>query len=418
MDKTRRYDRQLRLWKAHGQARLEAAHICLLNGTATGSETLKNLVLPVSDYSLIIATQCSSEMLIRLAANCQEVGVPLVVCETAGFIGYLRIQIQEHTIIESYSGPNEDLRLDRPFPTLTEFVQKFDLNDPDSMAHGQIPYIVILLQYYQAWQRNNPEAPSMTLKEKKVIREAITRAMRHPDEENFEEAAKNVLWALNTTQSPDFWVLARAMRDFVQQEGDGMLPLSGHVSDMKTDTANFVAIQSLYYEKAESDCRAVHRHVHQILTSLGRPVDSIPRDAVQLLCKDAARLRVQSGSPYRPDLVRSLQATVPLELSNDLLWYIAFALVHQDDSHPNLALIPENLLTKSDARKLHDSPDLLLSRYDYVKRHWDLELHNIAAILGGMAAQEIVKLITHQYIPLNNTCLVNGIDTTSATFKF
>ncbi|RKP37520.1 hypothetical protein BJ085DRAFT_19827 [Dimargaris cristalligena] len=333
MDKTRRYDRQLRLWKAHGQARLEAAHICLLNGTATGSETLKNLVLPgigaftivdhrlvaetdtgcnffvtksdigqprgkaivehlkglneevsgrwvnqnpetildkdssfsVSDYSLIIATQCSSEMLIRLAANCQEVGVPLVVCETAGFIGYLRIQIQEHTIIESYSGPNEDLRLDRPFPTLTEFVQKFDLNDPDSMAHGQIPYIVILLQYYQAWQRNNPEAPSMTLKEKKVIREAITRAMRHPDEENFEEAAKNVLWALNTTQipppvreilenprcdqltenSPDFWVLARAMRDFVQQEGDGMLPLSGHVSDMKTDTANFVAIQSL-----------------------------------------------------------------------------------------------------------------------------------------------------------------------------
>lgn len=44
--KTQKYDRQLRLWKAHGQAALESAHICLVNGNATGAEILKNLVLP------------------------------------------------------------------------------------------------------------------------------------------------------------------------------------------------------------------------------------------------------------------------------------------------------------------------------------------------------------------------------------
>ena len=42
---SRKYDRQLRVWGAHGQAALEGANVCLLHGGATGCETLKNLVL-------------------------------------------------------------------------------------------------------------------------------------------------------------------------------------------------------------------------------------------------------------------------------------------------------------------------------------------------------------------------------------
>jgi amyloid beta precursor protein binding protein 1 len=43
-----RYDRQLRLWAASGQAALEEAHILLINSGpgVVGVETLKNLVLP------------------------------------------------------------------------------------------------------------------------------------------------------------------------------------------------------------------------------------------------------------------------------------------------------------------------------------------------------------------------------------
>lgn len=43
--KSKRYDRQLRIWGAHGQQRLESCRILLLNCGPTGSETLKNLVL-------------------------------------------------------------------------------------------------------------------------------------------------------------------------------------------------------------------------------------------------------------------------------------------------------------------------------------------------------------------------------------
>ena len=35
-----------RLWGEHGQELLERGHVALLNATATGTETLKNLVLP------------------------------------------------------------------------------------------------------------------------------------------------------------------------------------------------------------------------------------------------------------------------------------------------------------------------------------------------------------------------------------
>lgn len=46
--KERKYDRQLRLWAASGQAALEDAHVLLVNAGAgvVGIEALKNLVLP------------------------------------------------------------------------------------------------------------------------------------------------------------------------------------------------------------------------------------------------------------------------------------------------------------------------------------------------------------------------------------
>lgn len=58
-DKEKKYDRQLRLWAASGQAALESANMLLLNtGAGTvGVETLKNLVLP---GMLILEISCQS----------------------------------------------------------------------------------------------------------------------------------------------------------------------------------------------------------------------------------------------------------------------------------------------------------------------------------------------------------------------
>jgi NEDD8-activating enzyme E1 regulatory subunit len=48
-EKEKKYDRQLRLWAASGQAALESANILFINmlgSGVVGIETLKNLVLP------------------------------------------------------------------------------------------------------------------------------------------------------------------------------------------------------------------------------------------------------------------------------------------------------------------------------------------------------------------------------------
>jgi amyloid beta precursor protein binding protein 1 len=43
---------------------------------------------------------------------------------------------------------------------------------------------------------------------------------------------------------------------------------------------------------------------------------------------------------------------------------------------------------------------------------------NIAAVVGGIAAQEAVKLITKQYEPLDHTYFFNGISATGESWNF
>lgn len=55
---------------------------------------------------------------------------------------------------------------------------------------------------------------------------------------------------------------------------------------------------------------------------------------------------------------------------------------------------------------------------DYSARSGHGDLPSTAAFLGGVAAQEIIKITTRQYIPLNNTAVYDGIKQTIGIFKF
>jgi amyloid beta precursor protein binding protein 1 len=43
-------------------------------------------------------------------------------------------------------------------------------------------------------------------------------------------------------------------------------------------------------------------------------------------------------------------------------------------------------------------------------RYGGAELHNIAALLGGLASQEAIKVITRQFVPFSNTLIYDGIE--------
>lgn len=45
------------------------------------------------------------------------------------------------------------------------------------------------------------------------------------------------------------------------------------------------------------------------------------------------------------------------------------------------------------------------------------ELHNISAVTGGTVSQEIIKVITEQYVPVDNTCIFDGVKSKTAVFR-
>lgn len=51
-----------------------------------------------------------------------------------------------------------------------------------------------------------------------------------------------------------------------------------------------------------------------------------------------------------------------------------------------------------------------------VVRFGAAELHCVAAVVGGIAAQEAIKLLTGQFIPLQGTLIYNAMAGTSAVF--
>uniref|UniRef100_A0A8C3HDE9 NEDD8-activating enzyme E1 regulatory subunit n=1 Tax=Chrysemys picta bellii TaxID=8478 RepID=A0A8C3HDE9_CHRPI len=384
--KEQKYDRQLRLWGDHGQEALEAAHVCVINATATGTEILKNLVLPgigsftivdgnqvtgedvgnnfflqrsnigqnraqsatellqelnndVSGnfveespdklldndpsffcrFNLVVATQLPESILVRLAEILWNSNIPLLVCRTYGLVGYMRIMIKEHPVVESHpDNALEDLRLDNPFPELREHMQSYDLDHMEKKDHSHTPWIVIVAKYLAKWYSEKSEQIPRNYKEKEAFRELIRQGILKnengipEDEENFEEAIKNVNTALNVTkipsciedifnddrcinlsqQTPSFWILARAVKEFVAKEGQGNLPVRGTIPDMIADSGKFIKLQNVYREKAKKDAAAVGNHAAKLLQSIGKAPESISQKELKLLCSNSAFLRV------------------------------------------------------------------------------------------------------------------------------
>lgn len=83
--KRKRYDRQIRIWGAHGQDALESARLCLLNAGPTGSETLKNLVLGgIASFTIVDGAKVQeSDLGNNFFLEQESIGQPRAQCVTA-----------------------------------------------------------------------------------------------------------------------------------------------------------------------------------------------------------------------------------------------------------------------------------------------------------------------------------------------
>jgi amyloid beta precursor protein binding protein 1 len=101
--KEKRYDRQLRLWAASGQAALEEAHILLMNNGpgVVGVETLKNLILPgVGQFTILDSTLVSEQDLgVNFFIDSESLGTSRAE-QTRRLLQELNPDVQGHAITE------------------------------------------------------------------------------------------------------------------------------------------------------------------------------------------------------------------------------------------------------------------------------------------------------------------------------
>ncbi|KAH9979784.1 hypothetical protein BJV74DRAFT_887926 [Russula compacta] len=489
-NKTRRYDRQLRLWAVTGQSALESARVLVIGASATATSILKNLVLPgighftlldhaavspadagnnfffdgptsigrnraeeavrlltelndsvdacadardVADilasdpsyffgFSLIITHNLAPVLLTRLADLLwgSPSSAPLIPVRSAGFLADFFVQFHTHEIIESHTETSPSLRIDKPFPALLQAAHALDFDSMDTTDHGHVPYVYILVRALDDWKAAHNGLPPQTHAEKQEFKFILNAQKRNPDEENFDEAISLAYRAwtptvvpphlvelfTDTTPSTPFGHLLGALHSFSERPPH-VLPLSASLPDMKSDTEGYVHLHNLYRTQAAEERE-------QFRALLCVPVES---ELVDLFVKNAHGVQLLNGGRYgaldaAPEKLISHLSSQTRETATHLALSALDAWGSsppRQTGGPTESELFEHVATLVPGTELGEKE--ISDAVGEIVRAPTADLPNVAAFLGGMVAQEAIKMITKQYIPINGYCVIDLVDT-------
>ncbi|TIA95807.1 hypothetical protein E3P94_03548 [Wallemia ichthyophaga] len=520
--KTRRYDRQLRLWAAAGQSALENARVLVINGSATSSATLKNLVLPgighftvmddqlvtdadignnfflepesvgkpratetvrlllemndsvqgeglvknpyhvletqpdfFTNFSAVILHNTETDLTLKLSDLAWSNHLPLFSMKTSGFYASLRVQLPEQTIIDTHPDAIVDLRLNKPFEQLKKFVQSTDLNKVSDNDHAHIPYIVVLIKQLDEWKKSHDGALPKNIAEKRDFKKVMDSHRRKGvDEQNFDEAQSQAYRAFQSNDIPHqvaelyqddslknlskdsspFWFLVASLKEFSDRHG--VLPHPGTLPDLHTDTQTYVHLQTIYKNKAREDVEELKSILIGIIDKFSVSIHLFSDDLIGAFAKHSAFLKVIKGSSIRDEYTSPRRDVISSGISDEFTEsayaiYVAFitsdAFSEKYKRQPGdckledfendvmrvnseLEKVSKDLCGKEPSKVISDSLGELV-------RGGGSDLPNTAAFLGGLASQEIIKVITNQYIPIDNYCIIDLIKSTTSVLK-
>ena len=251
-------------------------------------------------------------------------------------------------------------------------------------------------------------------------------------------------------QSKNFWIIAHAIGDFYSSSGH--LPLPGGLPDMKAQSADYIQLQNTYKAKARKDLTQVLETVRSSEKQLGRK-SAIDEKEVEAFCKGAAFVKLVKGRPLRiaeePSLaawsdrfkdvcreVKNEESLMPIYISFLAYdWYLMYNHFppRPYDESPEVESAYRAQVTKLmtgyserflelfrkalGESNLDSTKERIRNTIAELGRAGGAELHNISALTGGMVAQEVIKVITKQYIPIDNTCIFDGITSKTAVLN-
>jgi amyloid beta precursor protein binding protein 1 len=296
-------------------------------------------------------------------------------------------------------------------------------------------------------------------REKNQVKEDIfsSALFEQTEEENFKDALSksfqawvpveihdDVLAVMNdsraeslTKESTDFWFLVSGLKRYVANEGKGYLPLPGSLPDMTSDSETYMKLQGIYRRKARDDMNMVKKYVDDALVKAGRKAGDISEILLRDFCKNIHYIRVfhfkSIEDEFNPkkidlDIVRDSLS----DSDNNLIYYFMLRACDEFASKYGFypGANPKEDTSSSDAKTLKEIVSQILSTHDVTDigpnlddvcaemvRFGASEIHNISSLLGGVSAQELIKLCTAQRLPFVNTWIYNGMNATSQVFK-
>lgn len=270
------------------------------------------------------------------------------------------------------------------------------------------------------------------------------------------------------SESSAFWILANAVAQFCEKNG-GQLPLPGAVPDMKAQSKDYIELQNIYKSKARADAAEILAIVRQTEERVQRPRDlAVKEKEVEEFCKLAAHVQVVRGRPIgvvdsERDLglgderKEELAREIEMGMAEEKLMHVycafrgwdAWVAKHNPNPSSSSSTSTKQAASKSSSLRIPGAQDdtdletdtdevtaLALGLIDSLLDHASLntdseiiaslkdqtakvckelvragggELHNIASMTGGMVAQEVLKVLTGQYGPVDNTVMVDGV---------
>jgi amyloid beta precursor protein binding protein 1 len=221
---------------------------------------------------------------------------------------------------------------------------------------------------------------------------------------------------------------------------NGRAPLQGTIPDMTASTDLYVQLQRLYLQQARDDWNEM-----RALTS----PSAVSDEDLTTFCQNVFDLDVLRTRPVHRSWSES---TAPDDVCEDLsmatmegderedqvplLWGLGLEACRLfflkngrypgvlENWEPDVPELQAFIVEMARKYKLQDNDLIqktLLRSTDYASelaRYGNAEVHNIASLVGGVASQEAVKIITGQYVPLDNTYIYNGIASTGCVYRF
>lgn len=399
-------------------------------------------------YNLIIVcAPVAVDILERLCTYTSNNSIPLVHVLSQGFYGTFSVQLPaEFPVVDTHPDPDtiQDLRLLSPWSELEAARRQLgDITKYDDHDHGHIPWLLLLLYYMEDYKASHEGKYPSSFRDKTEFRTMVGAQARTSNseggEENFDEACAAVLKSISpptvssavrdmfampsctcpSATSSNFWIIANAIHQFYGKHN--LLPLAGSIPDMKATSEGYIRLQTIYKTKARQDVAEVTNTVRQLESKLGRTSPSIANAEIEQFCKNAAFVKVLTNPHGRTIPEVSLARQNPKTLAK-----IPSLLTAYETISPIFVAMNQALFTPAQIESWSAIVDDLtgelvgerLSKaFEEVKRCHGAEMHNTSSVLGGMVAQEAIKLLTRQYVPVDGTVIWDGIQARTEIIK-